>query len=100
MAVSSVAQSALRPLIENAGGASSSGSASSLFGDILKSAVENVNRTEYEANAEALKIATGETDDLHTLMINSEKAELALYALVQVRNKALEAYNEIMRISL
>lgn len=70
------------------------------FENFLKSAVENANQTESETNAETLRIAAGESDSLHTLAINSAKAELALMTLVQVRNKALDAYNEIMRISL
>ncbi len=45
-------------------------------------------------------IATGQSDDLHTLMIDTAKADLALSTLVQVRNRALESYNEIMRMSL
>jgi flagellar hook-basal body complex protein FliE len=85
------------PIDKSSGVKSDAGSA---FDDIFKQAVNNVNTAEQQANMDTLNVATGQSDDLHTLMISSEKAELALMALVQVRNKALDAYNEIMRISL
>jgi flagellar hook-basal body complex protein FliE len=50
--------------------------------------------------ADTIKLATGNIDSLHTLTIDLAKAELAVQTLVQVRNKALDAYNEIMRITL
>jgi len=70
------------------------------FGDVLNKAIEQVNITEAVTNQDAIKIATGEADDLHTIMINSAKADIALQTLVQVRNKVLDAYTEIMRITL
>ena len=45
-------------------------------------------------------LATGQTDDAHTEPIAAAKAQLSVELLVQLRNKALEAYNEIMRINL
>lgn len=70
------------------------------FGDILKDAIDNVVETETAVNEGAIKIATGDADALHTLTIDMAKADLALQTLVQIRNKALDAYNEIMRITL
>jgi flagellar hook-basal body complex protein FliE len=70
------------------------------FGDMLSSAVRQVNITDGIAKQDAVKIATGQADDLHTIMIDSAKADLAVQTLVQVRNKALDAYTEIMRMTL
>ncbi|MDF2685014.1 MAG: flagellar hook-basal body complex subunit FliE [Clostridia bacterium] len=70
------------------------------FEKILNNAIENVNKTDLATQQDIIKIATGEANDLHTITINATKAELAVEMLVQVRNKAMEAYNEIMRISL
>ena len=70
------------------------------FVDIFKDAVNNVIETDSAVQEDILKIATGDADAMHQLTINMAKADLATYTLVQVRNKALEAYNEIMRISL
>ena len=75
-------------------------SPSSMFGEILKDAVDSVNQTDYAVKQEAYRIETGQSDDLHTLAINSTKAEIALMALAEVRNKAIDAYKEIMQISL
>lgn len=64
------------------------------FSDILKQAVE----TDAADKAENMGLLTGETDNLHNAMISAEKADLALLLAVQVRNKVIDAYNEIMRM--
>ncbi|HBT65017.1 MAG TPA: flagellar hook-basal body complex protein FliE [Ruminococcaceae bacterium] len=70
------------------------------FKDVFANAIDNVNSTQRIAEQDLLNVLSGQTDDLHTVMINSVKADLALQTLVQLRNKALDSYNEIMRISL
>ena len=45
-----------------------------------------------------MELAVGKSENLHEAMIGYEKAETALKLLVQVRNKALDAYHEIMRM--
>ena len=45
-------------------------------------------------------LATGQIDDAHTIPIALSEAQLSVDLLVQLRNKAVEAYNELMRISL
>jgi flagellar hook-basal body complex protein FliE len=70
------------------------------FKEVLNNAVNNVNSTDAVTKQDAIKVASGQADDLHTIMIDAAKADLALQTLVQVRNKALEAYSEIMRITL
>lgn len=75
-------------------------SSDNTFKNILNDLIDNVNQTDAAAGNDILNIASGTSDDLHTIMINSEKAELAVLTAVQVRNKILEAYNEIMRVTL
>lgn len=70
------------------------------FKDYFDEAINNVRQTEAQAQYDAVRAVAGEMDDLHTLTIDIAKAELALSLFVGLRNKALEAYNEIMRISL
>ena len=70
------------------------------FLDVFKNAVNDVNETDAAAKQSEMLAALGETDDLHTLMINITKADMALQTMVQIRNKALDAYNEIMKITL
>lgn len=68
------------------------------FGQFLQEALNKVEAAQHEANKAAEKLATGEIRDVAEVMIASEKATLALQLTVQVRNKVLEAYQEIMRM--
>lgn len=70
------------------------------FGQYLKNALEEVNSLELQADSLTKKLAAGEDVDIHTVMIATEKANIALQLTMQVRNKAVEAYNEIMRMQV
>ena len=65
-----------------------------IFDDLITQARE----TQEVANQDSMNLALGQTDDLHTIMINAEKAAIALELTVQVTSKAINAYNEIMRM--
>ncbi|MDR1069311.1 MAG: flagellar hook-basal body complex protein FliE [Gracilibacteraceae bacterium] len=68
------------------------------FADIFRGLVETVDATSAIEEAAALAAASGDVDQLHTLTIASVKADLALQLFVQLRNKAHDAYSEIMRM--
>ena len=70
------------------------------FQDLLGDLVNNVKETERAVRQDMVSLALGETDALHNILINTSKADLAVQTLVAVRNKALDAYNEMMRIAL
>jgi len=70
------------------------------FKEMLSGLIESVNEADRISKNDIYKIASGNADDLHTIMINSARAEIATLMAVQVRNKILDAYNEIMRITL
>ena len=70
------------------------------FADTLKEAVQNVNQLHVEADRKAQELATGKTDDIAGVMIAAEKADVALRAMVQVRNKIIDAYQEIMKMQV
>ncbi len=70
------------------------------FGDFLASAIEKVDSLQKKADASAIALATGDAENLHNVMIDMEKAEIALQFTIQVRNKVLEAYQEIMRMQV
>ncbi|MEI8217033.1 MAG: flagellar hook-basal body complex protein FliE [Eubacteriales bacterium] len=70
------------------------------FKDILNDVIGNVQSTEATVNQDTYNLATGKTDDMHTIMINAAKADMALQTMVQLRNKIVEAYTEVMRINL
>ena len=71
-----------------------------IFGDIFMSAIENVKQTEAEKTEAEYLLATGQLDNPAVLTIASTKNQIAVELLVQLRNKALEAYQEVTRISL
>lgn len=68
------------------------------FGQYLAEALANVEAAQQEAASAAQRLATGEIQDVAEVTIASEKATLALQLTVQVRNKVLEAYQEMMRM--
>ncbi len=70
---------------------------SSSFGSVLKDAISTVNDLQQQSDHEIQKLMTGETQDLHTTMIAVQKADLSFQMMMQVRNKIVQAYQEIMR---
>ena len=70
------------------------------FKDAVKKAVTEVNRLQNQADDLAVKLATGDVEDVHEAMIAMQKAKLALEFTIQVRNKVVEAYQEIMRMQV
>lgn len=70
------------------------------FEEFLRDAVVQTVNTDSTAKLDAVTLASGMSDSPHNITINTAKADLAVQMLVSVRNKALEAYNEIMRITL
>jgi len=70
------------------------------FGVSIREAVEQVNNLQTEANSLAEKFAVGDPVDTHEVMLAMQKASLALQLSVQVRNKVIEAYQEIMRMQI
>lgn len=70
------------------------------FGETLSKAIENVDQLQKQADVSAEKIATGQSQNLHETMIAAEKADIALRLMVQVRNKVIDAYHEIMKMQV
>jgi flagellar hook-basal body complex protein FliE len=64
----------------------------------LKDAIETVNESQKEADKATMDVATGKTQNIHEAMLSMSHAELSFNYMVQIRNKALEAYQEIMRM--
>ncbi len=73
---------------------------SSMFQDIFKEAIQNVKSTEKDLTTQEYLLATGQIDDAHTVPAAAAKAQLSAELLTALRNKALEAYNEMIRINI
>ncbi len=70
------------------------------FSQYLNEAVNKVNELQKAADNSAIALATGEMQNLHQVTIDSLKAEIALQFTLQIRNKVIEAYQEIMRMQI
>ena len=76
--------------------ASSSTGSGNFFGEL----VGKVNDLQSQADSKIKNMVTGESRELHEVMIAVEKASISFQFLTQVRNKALEAYSEVMRMQV
>ncbi len=68
------------------------------FAAILASSVDQLQSTQKTADSLASQAATGDLKDVHDYMIASTEASLATEMVVTIKNKAVEAFNEIMRM--
>ena len=75
-------------------------SSSGTFSDVLRSAIERVEASGADATAAAEKFMSGEAADLHSAALATQRAALQLEYVLQVRNKVVQAYQEIMRMQL
>jgi flagellar hook-basal body complex protein FliE len=73
---------------------------SSGFGEVLKDAISTVNELQKQSDQEIQKLMTGESTDLHTTVIAMQKADISFQMMMQVRNKIVQAYQEIMRMQV
>jgi len=74
--------------------------AGSDFSQFLTEALKQVDALQKNAETASIALATGQVQDLHTVMVALEKASLSLALTVEVRNKALDAYHEMMRMQI
>lgn len=72
----------------------------SAFADIFKNAVSQVYETQADVEEKQYLLSTGQLDDAHTLPIAEAKAALSVDILIGLRNKAVEAYNEFMKMNI
>lgn len=70
------------------------------FADTLKEAVSSVNQLSKEADVQIQKLATGETKNIPEVLIAAEKSSVAFKLLAQVRNKMIDAYQEVMKMQV
>ena len=70
------------------------------FATTLKQAIANVNDQQIQSDDLTTKLINGEDVELHEVMIGAQKASITLNATIEIRNKAVEAYQEMMRMSI
>lgn len=70
------------------------------FGKYFNDIMDRTNNKLLEAEKMTENFASGKVDNIHQVLIASEKANIALQFTLQVRNKIMDAYNEIMRMQI
>jgi flagellar hook-basal body complex protein FliE len=80
--------------------ATSVGSSPESFGSVVKDAVQSLEKTQSAAEQEMARAVAGESPDLHKTIIALQTADLGFQCALQVRNKVIGAYEEIMRMQV
>ena len=70
------------------------------FVRLLERAVASVNRTQLEADNATRQLVAGQADSLHEVVLAVTKAELSFRLFIEVRNRLIEAYQEVMRMQV
>lgn len=70
------------------------------FEDVLKSYLNQTNDMQLDADAAIQDLITGKNTDIHSVMITTEEAKQSLELAVEIRNKLVDAYQEIMKMSI
>jgi flagellar hook-basal body complex protein FliE len=76
------------------------GTAFNDFGDVLSNAINTLSHKENTANQAISSLAAGEDIELHQVMIAMQEADISFQLALQVRNKIISAYQEIMRMQV
>ncbi|USI73725.1 flagellar hook-basal body complex protein FliE [Sphingomonas morindae] len=84
------------PVAPAGGAAAPSGPGAADFGDALKSALGQVNQLQTKSDAMSASYERGDTTDVAAVMLAREQASVGFQATLQVRNKLLSAYKDIM----
>ncbi len=70
------------------------------FDEILKQSLDEVNKLQNKADKSIEAIASGKMENIQDAVMAIEKADVSLKLLTEIRNKAIEAYKEIMRMQV
>lgn len=70
------------------------------FEDLLESSMKNVNDLQQDSDNMVNKLATGDVDDISEVVLSAQRAEFALRLITEVRNKLVDAYQQLGRMSV
>lgn len=70
------------------------------FSDVLRESVDKVNQDQQSADQAIKELVAGRSKNIHETMLAIERADASLKMMMQVRNKILDAYKEIMRMQV
>ncbi|OPZ05292.1 MAG: flagellar hook-basal body protein FliE [candidate division BRC1 bacterium ADurb.BinA364] len=87
-----------RPSLERGLGQSPLPEGAKSFADTLKETIADINRLQNEADEAVDKLVTNERPDIHGTLVALEKADVSFRVMMEVRNKLVNAYQELMRM--
>jgi flagellar hook-basal body complex protein FliE len=100
MAITAIDSISPLSLIEGVSGVAKESASGNDFFSILQNALGEVNEKQQEADTALGQIATGQVKDLHQAAIAIDKAEISMKVMLEVRNKALNAYKELSKTQI
>ncbi|MBP0726243.1 flagellar hook-basal body complex protein FliE [Bacillus sp. RG28] len=77
-----------------------SGGTQTKFANFLKDSINELNDSQVKSIDSTTKLVKGDNIDLHNVMIDAEKANITLQTAIEIRNKVIDAYQEIMRMQM
>ena len=88
------------PLQELVGGKTTVGPSGAAFEKTLDSALSGINRSQEQFLSKTVGFARGDSIEVHRVMIAAEQAKMQLMLAVEIRNKILQAYQDLQRIQV
>ncbi|MBT7896074.1 MAG: flagellar hook-basal body complex protein FliE [Flavobacteriales bacterium] len=73
---------------------------SHVFSNLMEGYLEEVNTLQHDADAKIQRLVAGETEDLHEVMLAMDEAETSFELMMEIRNKLVNAYEELMRMQI
>ncbi|MCA9187137.1 MAG: flagellar hook-basal body complex protein FliE [Pirellulaceae bacterium] len=100
MAVTGVSHISSTPIPSTGSRLATTGGQDNSFLELIKEKLQNVNTQQLEADKAIQDYASGETDDVHNVVVSVAKADLAFRMVLEIRNRLIESYQEIMRMQI
>ncbi len=70
------------------------------FADMIKGLVQQTDDQQQMASSEVQKLVTGETDSIHDVVLTTSRADLAFRLMMEIRNRLIASYQEVMRMQI
>jgi flagellar hook-basal body complex protein FliE len=88
------------PGVSQSGNDATGASSGKTFGDILQDSMDKVNLYQHQSDHSIKELIAGRAKNIHETLLTIERADTSLKMMLQVRNKILDAYREVMRMQV
>jgi len=100
LAIQNITSNLISGNLQNTTSSNSSKGTSNTFSNILKKSIDTVNQQQNTSDQMINKLATGGDVDLYQVLIATQKANITMQTALEIRNKAVEGYQEMMRMQV